>query len=272
MSKPYCTVTALITFISLFSSKKMKVLVLENCLRTKFSRSERIFFSSHKKLDSENILSFTESSPITVVIKVIHYFLSEATNAFNLFFWENLDCLSKLLRFEIKNVPEHSSTQSLDALNSKGIHYVFLASTSWIIKPLLLNDLDPKIINIHPGRLPQHRSLDSIPWSILSREPLFITSHFVDSGIDTGPIILRQPVFSFRNDSLSFITLRCNWMKPFHFLNIIGLLESKSIEATPQNLVDGEHHTPMDYEQLREINQILSDKFDSEHYSYPFII
>jgi len=46
-------------------------------------------------------------------------------------------------------------------------------------------------INAHPGLLPAYRGMDVIPWAVLNGDPVGVTVHLVDAGIDTGGI-LRQ--------------------------------------------------------------------------------
>jgi len=49
-------------------------------------------------------------------------------------------------------------------------------------------------INIHPALLPLNRGKHPNIWSIVDRTPAGVTIHFLDQGIDTGPIILQRPV------------------------------------------------------------------------------
>jgi methionyl-tRNA formyltransferase len=48
------------------------------------------------------------------------------------------------------------------------------------------------ILNSHLALLPEIRGMSSPEWSLLYGVPLGITIHFMDSGIDTGPILLRR--------------------------------------------------------------------------------
>jgi folate-dependent phosphoribosylglycinamide formyltransferase PurN len=48
------------------------------------------------------------------------------------------------------------------------------------------------VLNSHLALLPEIRGMSSPEWSLLSGVPLGITIHFMDSGIDTGPIVLRR--------------------------------------------------------------------------------
>jgi methionyl-tRNA formyltransferase len=47
-------------------------------------------------------------------------------------------------------------------------------------------------LNSHLALLPEIRGMSSPEWSLLCEVPLGITIHFMDSGVDTGPILLRR--------------------------------------------------------------------------------
>jgi len=48
------------------------------------------------------------------------------------------------------------------------------------------------VLNSHLALLPEIRGMSSPEWSLLCGVPLGITIHFMDSGVDTGPILLRR--------------------------------------------------------------------------------
>ena len=47
------------------------------------------------------------------------------------------------------------------------------------------------VLNAHPGLLPWARGMNVMEHSLLREIPLGATGHFIDVGIDTGPIVLR---------------------------------------------------------------------------------
>jgi methionyl-tRNA formyltransferase len=63
------------------------------------------------------------------------------------------------------------------------------------------------VLNAHLARLPEIRGMSSPEWSLLCGVPLGITVHFMDAGIDTGPILLRRE-FSAANQCSSLTDLR----------------------------------------------------------------
>jgi folate-dependent phosphoribosylglycinamide formyltransferase PurN len=47
------------------------------------------------------------------------------------------------------------------------------------------------VLNLHLGLLPEARGMSSPEWSLLNRVPVGVTIHYVDAGIDTGPLLQR---------------------------------------------------------------------------------
>src|ERR1700688_2302177 len=63
------------------------------------------------------------------------------------------------------------------------------------------------VLNSHLALLPEIRGMSSPEWSLLRRVPLGITIHLMDSGIDTGPIVLRRE-FTAPDECVSLVDLR----------------------------------------------------------------
>ena len=61
-----------------------------------------------------------------------------------------------------------------------------------ILRPPLLAVPPLGVLNAHLAMLPQIRGMSSPEWSLLCDVPLGITIHLMDSGIDTGPILLQE--------------------------------------------------------------------------------
>jgi folate-dependent phosphoribosylglycinamide formyltransferase PurN len=50
------------------------------------------------------------------------------------------------------------------------------------------------VVNAHGGPLPQFRGMDAVNWPLLHGVNPAITVHYVDPGVDTGPIILQNRI------------------------------------------------------------------------------
>jgi len=72
---------------------------------------------------------------------------------------------------------------------------VCLAGFMRIISPEFVKKYNNKIINIHPALLPSFSGLDAQKQAVdYGSKYSGCTVHFVDSGVDTGPIILQKIV------------------------------------------------------------------------------
>jgi folate-dependent phosphoribosylglycinamide formyltransferase PurN len=80
-----------------------------------------------------------------------------------------------------------------------------------VIRPEVFSLAPMGTINIHTGITPDYRSADPIFWALYHNEPekVGVTIHFVDRGIDTGPIIHQDTVPVYAGDSLAMIYTRC---------------------------------------------------------------
>lgn len=91
----------------------------------------------------------------------------------------------------------------LEKLAQEKVEFIVLAGYMRIIGPTLLTPYSQKIINIHPALLPQFPGRQGIQDAFDSQvAETGVTIHFVDQGIDTGPIIAQKKVKIAPNDTL----------------------------------------------------------------------
>ncbi len=48
------------------------------------------------------------------------------------------------------------------------------------------------LLNAHPGILPNYRGLDPVKWTLKNKDKIGATIHFIDEGIDSGPIVIKK--------------------------------------------------------------------------------
>jgi phosphoribosylglycinamide formyltransferase-1 len=79
---------------------------------------------------------------------------------------------------------------------------VCLAGFMRIISPYFIKEYKNKILNIHPALLPAFPGLDAQKQAIeFGSKFSGCTVHFVDEGVDTGPIIIQEVVKVSNNDT-----------------------------------------------------------------------
>jgi len=75
------------------------------------------------------------------------------------------------------------------------VKWIILAGYMRLIGETLLNSYTSKIVNIHPSLLPSFPGKDAIGQAMEHRVKVTgVTVHFVDAGMDTGPIIAQRAV------------------------------------------------------------------------------
>jgi methionyl-tRNA formyltransferase len=110
----------------------------------------------------------------------------------------------------IQVVGDINDTECIDFIEHHTPDILAVCGTT-VIRPEVFT-LTPKgAINIHTGITPEYRSADPIFWALYSGEPekVGVTIHFIDQGIDTGPIIHQDTVPVFAGDTLATIYVRC---------------------------------------------------------------
>lgn len=92
------------------------------------------------------------------------------------------------------------------------------------------------ILNVHLGLLPEVRGMSSPEWSLLQGVPLGITFHYMDAGIDTGPILRRYEFpDATRCESLNDLRNRLVAFGIEKLREVIEGLNRGTILATPQS-------------------------------------
>ncbi|WP_066299019.1 phosphoribosylglycinamide formyltransferase [Bacillus sp. FJAT-29937] len=99
--------------------------------------------------------------------------------------------------FSAKEYPNKEAYEKviLNKLEDLNVEYIILAGYMRLIGQTLLRAFEGKIINIHPSLLPAFPGKDAIGQAFEAKaEVSGVTVHFVDEGMDTGPIIAQQEV------------------------------------------------------------------------------
>jgi len=103
----------------------------------------------------------------------------------------------------IKTEPrEIYDAKLLKLLIEYDVDTVVLAGFTRIITSVLINAFKYRIINIHPALLPSFPGLHAQKQALdYGCKVTGCTTHFVDTGVDTGSIILQEPVSVLDNDT-----------------------------------------------------------------------
>jgi phosphoribosylglycinamide formyltransferase-1 len=80
-----------------------------------------------------------------------------------------------------------------DWIEARGAQLVVLAGFMEILTPVFIQRFPNRIVNVHPALLPAFAGIRSIEQAIdYGVKVAGVTVHFVDEGVDSGPIILQE--------------------------------------------------------------------------------
>ncbi len=82
-----------------------------------------------------------------------------------------------------------------DWLQARGARLVVLAGYMQLLTPQFLARFPLAVVNVHPALLPAFPGLRAVEQALAHGVRVFgVTVHFVDEGVDTGPIVLQRAV------------------------------------------------------------------------------
>jgi phosphoribosylglycinamide formyltransferase-1 len=82
-----------------------------------------------------------------------------------------------------------------DWIDARGADLVVLAGYMQLLSPSFVDRFRSRVINVHPALLPSFPGLDAVGQALEHGVRITgVTVHFVDEGVDSGPIILQRPV------------------------------------------------------------------------------
>jgi methionyl-tRNA formyltransferase len=134
----------------------------------------------------------------------------------------------------VKEVPNANAAECERLLRSL-VPDVIVLGGSRILKPHIVRVPRIGVLNPHPGLLPAYRGVDVIPWALHNEDPLGVTVHFVDPGIDTGDIVAQRPFSVQPGDTPSSLKRRADMILGQLMAEVVSeLAESGRLERRPQ--------------------------------------
>ena len=105
----------------------------------------------------------------------------------------------------------------------------------FIIKPDVIQLLPHKLVNLHTSFLPYNKGASPNIWSFIEGTPCGITIHEIDSGVDTGSILLREKIeFDYKIETLSSSYQKSNLMIQELFKNNYEKIRTNKIKPKTQ--------------------------------------
>lgn len=118
-----------------------------------------------------------------------------------------------------------------EAIRESGADLVVLAGYMRLVSAGFVQAFPYRIINLHPALLPAFPGTTSIKDALQTGVKVTgVTVHFVDEGLDTGPIITQEPVFVEEGDTVDSLAARIHAVEHELLPATIGLIASGRVK------------------------------------------
>ncbi|MBU4348971.1 phosphoribosylglycinamide formyltransferase [bacterium] len=148
--------------------------------------------ASGRGTNLQAIIEAIEEGKIEGEIKVV---ISDNPDAYALKRAKQNNIETQYINFKKFKKREDYNKEIIKTLKEKKIDLVVLAGYMRILSPYFIKTYKNRIINIHPALLPSfsglHAQRQAVKYGV---KVSGCTVHFVDEGVDSGPIILQRAV------------------------------------------------------------------------------
>ncbi len=123
-------------------------------------------------------------------------------------------------------------------LRELSVDLICLAGYMRILGKEVIENFDRKIINIHPSLLPAFPGLNAQKQAIKYGVKFSgCTVHFVDSGVDTGPIIMQTAVPVYDNDDEKSLSKRILEQEHYLYPKAIKMIRESKITISGRTVI-----------------------------------
>lgn len=172
----------------------------------------------------------------------------------DLFSWSRENCVP------IKSVSDINSPGAESFLKNANPDLIVFTGGG-LIRKNILNIPKIGILNCHSGWLPRYRGMDVVEWALLESKAkhslLGLTLHFMDAGVDTGPILLQKKIRLEKNDSIANIRARMQPLMVEMMLQGVKGLRDGKLKPRPQQVSEGRQYYVMHPRLLAEARKYL---------------
>jgi len=121
-------------------------------------------------------------------------------------------------------------------LRKRGVELVVLAGYMQLLSPEFLATFPDRVINVHPALLPAFPGLNAVQQALdYGVKVIGATVHFVDGGVDTGPVILQRAIEPPEGADAEAVLNLLHPVEHELLVHAVQLLASGSVHFDPVN-------------------------------------
>jgi phosphoribosylglycinamide formyltransferase-1 len=123
-----------------------------------------------------------------------------------------------------------------DWLEERGARLVVLAGFMEILGPAFIRRFEGRIVNVHPSLLPSFPGIRSIEAALEHGVKVTgVTVHFVDEGVDSGPIILQEALELTYPAAVEEVERRVHEIEHRLLPRAVRLIAAGAVHTDPEN-------------------------------------
>jgi phosphoribosylglycinamide formyltransferase-1 len=120
----------------------------------------------------------------------------------------------------------------VSALRAANVDWVVLAGFMRVLTPVFLDAYAGRIVNVHPALLPSFPGVNAQRQALEHGVKITgVTVHFVDSGVDTGPIIAQRAVPVLPGDDEASLSERIHAAEHELFVEVLADIADGKVRA-----------------------------------------
>lgn len=156
----------------------------------------------------------------------------------------NISLLSKSLKFHVLKYHDINGEDCIRAIRTYSPDILIYCSGGILRQRLLIS---PRIgvLNAHMGFLPKYRGMNVLEWSLFYNDPIGVTVHFINAGIDTGEIILKRGIECTEGDTIHTLREKSLVVNIELLLEAIHLIDKGVDCRKPNTLAEGKQYFVM---------------------------
>ncbi len=207
--------------------------------------------STEKSANVKLIRELKNNGVSAVVSKVSDRFMSHANN--QQISNTNLVDLCCKKQIDMKRFTSVNKWETVQYVREYGLD-VLINAGGGIFRKAIVEAPIMGILNAHMGPLPEIRGMNALEWSLYLGMKPGVTLHFIDTGIDTGDILLFREIEIESDDTIESLRMKSLDVSVGIMVEgILGFVDG-SLERQPQRPNDGKQYFVM-HERLKRIVQ-----------------
>lgn len=142
--------------------------------------------------------------------------------------------------FKPKDYPSREAyeTEILAKLRAREVDLIVLAGYMRILTPALVDPYYGRMINIHPSLLPSFPGMDAIGQALEHGvKTTGVTVHFVDGGLDSGPIIAQRAVDMKEDDNAESLAERIHQVEQELYPYVVSLIAANAVSIEGRRVI-----------------------------------